>query len=192
MKRKPTLLFCLVVGSAGLMWSEGAKAGEFQLDAALNLKASTWRGDFGAGPQLRLGYRFAEVFAIDTAIWEEIHGVDTRLNTGLTFGVTGFLDLGPLRSSLRLFFIHQHEESLVSVAENPFGAIFGIGAGIRHRAGAGGALGIEIPFDKGEDFELVFVSNFSLTLFPDAALGPSAYFGIAGGVGFNYALPGLP
>ena len=177
---------------ASLSLSTAASAGELQLDAGLNAKASTWRGDFGAGPQLRFGYRFAEVFTIDTAIWEEISSVDARLNTGVTFGVTGFLRFDAVRASLRLFFVHQHEESLVSVADNPFGAIFGIGSGIRHRAGGGAVLGLEIPFDKGEDFEWVVVTGLNLTLFPDAALGPGAYFGVSGGVGFNYALPGLP
>lgn len=182
----------LLTASLLLTASGSAEAGEFQLDAALNVKASTWRGDFGAGPQLRFGYRFGEIFAIDAAVWEEILGVDARLNTGLTLGVSGFLRFDSFRSSLRLFFIHQHEEALVSVADNPFGALFGIGSGIRHRAGGGGALGLEIPFDKGESFELVFVSNFNFTVFAEDVLGPRAYFGITGGVGFNYSLPGLP
>lgn len=192
MPPRRTISWRRLVVVLGLLLSAPAQAGEIQLDAGLNAKASTWRGDFGAGPQLRFGYRFAEVFALDTVIWEELSSVDARLNTGLTFGLTGFLRFDAVRTSLRLFFIHQHEESLVSVSDNPFGALFGIGAGIRHRAGGGAAIGIEIPFEGDEDFEWVVVSNLNLTLFPDAALGPAAYFGVTGGVGFNYALPGLP
>lgn len=192
MRRLPLAPAAALFGLAGVLAPPPATAGELQLDAALNVKGSTWRGDFGAGPQLRLGYRFAEVFAVDTVIWEELSSVDFRLNTGLTLGVTGFLKFQGVRTSLRAYFIHQHEEAMVSVASNPFGALFGIGAGIRHRAGAGGALGLEIPFQRDEDFEFVIVTNFNVTVFPEAVLGPRAYFGVAGGVGFNYALPGLP
>lgn len=192
MRSAIALVVPLLAGAAALFAPGPSAAGEFQLDAALNVKASTWRGDFGAGPQLRLGYRFAEVFAVDAVIWEELSSVDYRLNTGLTLGVTGFLQIEGIRASLRAYFIHQHEEAMVSVAHNPFGAIFGIGAGIRHRAGAGGALGLEIPFEKDEDFEFVIVTSLNVTVFPEAILGPRAYFGVSGGIGFNYALPGLP
>lgn len=181
------LVLAVALGAAGR-----AEAGELQVDAAANLRTSTWRGDFGGGLQVRLGYRFAEIIALDTVIWEELSSVDTRLNTGLTLGATGFLRLEPLRLSLRAYFVHQHEEAMVSVAENPFGALFGIGAGIRHRAGGGGTLGVEIPIDRSDNMEIVIVASTNFTVLAEDILGPQAYFGISGGIGFNYIMPGMP
>ena len=123
-----------------------ARAGEIQIDAGTALLGSSWQGDFAGGGLLRLGYRFKHVIAIDLVGWEQLAAVNDRLDTGLTFGVTGFIPLKRVRPSLRLFAIHQHEEGLVSVAQTPAGFLFGIGSGIRHRAGGGLTLGAGIPF----------------------------------------------
>jgi hypothetical protein len=189
---KTSSLLAAAVVSAGLASSGDASAGEFQLDIAGSFGASTWRSDYMAGGQLRLGYRFAKVFAIDAVGWEEFASVDKRMNTGLTFGVTGFLPFERIRPSLRLYFIHQHEEGLVSVEESPFGTALGIGAGIRHRAGVGTTLGLEIPFKRTKEVEYVALAGASGTWFPDDTLGPGGYFGLAGGVGLNYSIPGMP
>jgi hypothetical protein len=169
-----------------------AEAGEIQLEGAALASASTWRGDYGGGGQLRLGYRFARVFAIDFAGSEQYLSVDHRLDTGLTLGLSGYLPLGRVRPLLRLYFIHQHEEALVSVEEHPFGTVFGIGDGIRHRAGGGGSLGVEVAFAKSAHVDWVAVGGTSVTVFPDATLGPGAYFGLFAGVGLAYQIPGLP
>ncbi len=118
--------------------------------------------------------------------------VDTRLDTGLTLGVTGFLPLGTVRPSLRLYAIHQHEEGLVSLENEPGGAVLGIGAGIRHRAGGGLAPGIEVSLDQTKELEWLFLGSFDATWFPDDSLGPAAYFALNLGLGLNYSLPGLP
>ena len=182
--------FALVLGV--LLVSAPASAGELQLDAGVAVRKSTWRGDWASGGQLGLGYRFARVLSIDFLAWEELARVDRRLNTGITAGVTGTLPLATIRPSLRLYVIHQHEEGWVSVAEHPFGVVAGIGPGIRHRAGFGTKLGLEIPFSKKKHVEWVANTGFDMTFFPDASLGASAYFGVMGGIGLNYSLPELP
>ena len=169
-----------------------ADAGEAQLDASTDAVASTWRGDFGGGGRLRFGYRFSKIVAVDLVGWEHLMAVDTRLDTGLTLGVTGFLPLGTVRPSLRVYAIHQHEEGLVSFENEPGGAIFGIGAGIRHRAGGGLAPGIEVSLDQSKELEWLFLASLDATWFPDNTLGPSAYFGLNLGLGLNYSIPGLP
>jgi hypothetical protein len=172
--------------------STPARAGEIQLDVGAGVRKSTWRGDWSGGAQLGGGYRFANVFAVDFAVWEEGASVDHRVNTGLTLGVTGSLPLPTLRPTLRVYVIHQHEEGFVSVKDHPFGTIAGIGAGIRHRAGAGARFGLEIPFEKRKHVEWVALAGFDATWFPDSTLGPSAYFGVMGGIGLNYGLEELP
>ena len=89
--------------------------------------------------------------------------VDERLNTGLTLGVAGFIPWQRVRPFLRAFFIHQHEEGLVAVEEEPLGVLVGIGAGIRHRAGLGGTLGLEIPFKKSDHVEYLAFAGGTVT-----------------------------
>ena len=115
------------------------------------------------------------------------------VNTHLTLGVTGTIPKPGWRPTLRLYFIHQHEEGLVSVYDHPFGTVAGIGAGIRHRAGLGARLGLEIPFSKKKHVEWVALTGLDFTwLLTDKALGPALYVGAMGGVGLNYSLEELP
>jgi hypothetical protein len=174
-----------------LLFAPAARAGEIQVDAGTAMLGSSWRGDFAAGGLVRLGYRFARIISIDTVIWEQLAVVDSRFDTGLTIGVTGFIPLKRIRPSLRIFAIHQHEEGAVSVAQTPAGLLFGVGSGIRHRGGGGLTLGAEIPFYKKHGLEWVVLAELEGIWFPDS-LGPTFYFGGNVGVGFNYSLPKLP
>lgn len=181
-----------LVAVAVLFVAAPASAGEIQLGAGYSIRKSTWRGDWASGGQLGLGYRFARVFAIDALGWEEFASVDSRLNTGLTLGLTGTLPLKTIRPSLRAYFIHQHEEGWVSVAAQPFGTVAGIGPGIRHRAGFGTRLGVEIPLSKKKHVEWVANTGVDATFFPDTSLGAAAFVGVMGGIGLNYSLEELP
>jgi hypothetical protein len=187
--RLPFSFCCALV----LFVTTTARAGEIQIDAGAALLGSSWQGDFAGGGLLRLGYRFKRVVAIDLVGWEQLAAVNDRLDTGLTFGVTGFIPLKTVRPSLRIFAIHQHEEGVVSVAQTPGGFLFGIGSGIRHRAGGGLTLGAEIPFHhtRNRELEWVVIAELEGIWFPDP-LGPTFYWGGNFGVGFNYSLPRLP
>jgi hypothetical protein len=174
-----------------LLSSSEARAGEIQIDAGTALLGTSWQGDFAGGGFLRLGYRFKRIISLDIVTWEQLGVVDQRLDTGLTIGVTGFIPLKRVRPSLRIFAIHQHEEGTVSVAQTPGGVLFGLGSGIRHRAGGGLTLGAEIPFWKKNDLEWVFVAELEGIWLPDP-LGPTFYYGGNLGVGFNFSIPKLP
>ncbi len=98
--------------------------------------------------------------------------------------------LGPHRQDApfaRFGLVHQHEETISSVAAEPFGAVFGVGDGIRHRAGLDGGLGVDIPFAKQKAWEFHARVELLLTGFPDVR-GPAIYGGGNLGVGLNYAL----
>jgi hypothetical protein len=169
-----------------------AFAGDVELEGATGATAyrSTWRGDYGAGSTLRAGARFSHVVSADFQLWESYATVNHRIDTGLSLGVTAFLPLRWIHPYLRAFVMHQHEEGLVSVVNAPGGYLFGIGAGIRHRAGGGGVLGVEVPLVRSEDRRttLVFFGEGAALYFPDATLGPHAYFGIDLGLGIDFEL----
>lgn len=91
------------------------------------------------------------------------------------------------RPTLRIFALHQREEGLVSVLANPWGTVFGIGAGIRHRAGGGISLGAEIPLLRRGRWEGCLVARADGVRLPDRSLGPGWYAGRSVGVSVNYA-----
>lgn len=184
-------LTTLVLGALASI-SPDVRAAEVAGELAPLAGASTWRGDTVVGGQLRLALRFAHVVAVDVVTWETYGAVDRRANTGLTFGVTGFLPLEKVRPFARLFAIHQHEEGLVAVREHPWGTLFGIGAGIRHRAGGGATLGAEVPFHRLGSAEVYGVFGVTSVWFPDATLGPAAYVMGYVGVGGTLELTVAP
>lgn len=167
--------------------SASGSAAELQGALGVNAYGSTWRGDFGGGTLLHLGVRFAQVVALDFQGAESLARVDKRVNTGVTFGVAGYLPRPGTRPYARLFAIHQHEEGLVSVEASPWTTALGIGAGIRHRVGAGLALGAAIPVAKDDKLTWVFAPRVTATWLPDP-LGPKWYFGAEAAFGFDRVL----
>ncbi len=165
-----------------------AASTEIQLGVGPSAYASTWRCDYGAGGTLRLGMRFAHVLGFDFQAWESLASVDTRLNTGLSLGVRGTLPLRAARPYVRAFVIHQHEEGIVSAQNSPLGILAGVGAGIRHRAGAGGSLGVEIPVRSvSKRTTILFFTQTNATWLSNH-LGPSVYVGLDLGVGMDFLL----
>jgi hypothetical protein len=145
---------CLVFAVAALV-VRPASAGDVEVQGVTGATAyrSTWRGDY-AGSTLRVGARFSHIVAGDFQVWESYATVNRRIDTGLSLGVTAFIPLHFVHPYLRLFVMHQHEEGLVSVANAPAGYLFGIGAGIRHRAGGGGIVGAAVPLHTSDDKRL--------------------------------------
>jgi hypothetical protein len=107
--------------------------------------------------------------------------------TFLSLGVQAWARIGKVRPFARFGLVHQHEETMSSVADEPFGALFGVGDGIRHRAGLDGGLGVDIPFQKEKSWEFHARVEALFTGFPDPR-GPGIYAGGTLGLGFNYAL----
>jgi hypothetical protein len=71
--------------------------------------------------------------------------VDERLLTRLDVGIDlGYTFAERYRPHLYVGFVHQHEESLAAVAQEPGGAVLGIGTGIRHRAGLHVGAGFDV------------------------------------------------
>jgi hypothetical protein len=164
-----------------------ARAGDVQLDLGLGGEGSSWRGDGVGFGSLQLGYRFKDLIAPYFLARLGYGAVDQRLVTFLSLGAQVWGRIGKVRPFARFGLVHQHEETMSSVANEPFGAIFGVGDGIRHRAGLDGGLGVDIPFSKQKAWEFHARVELLLTGFPDER-GPAIYGGGNLGLGFNYAL----
>jgi hypothetical protein len=164
-----------------------ARAGEIQLDLGLGGEGSSWRADGAGFGSMQLGYRFKDIVAPYFLARIGYGAVDQRMLTFLSIGVQGWARIGKVRPFARFGLVHQHEETMSSVAAEPFGAVFGVGDGIRHRAGLDGGLGVDIPFQKEKAWEFHVRVEALLTGFPDPR-GPSIYAGGTLGLGFNYSL----
>ena len=180
------LLFASVVLGA-VAASTAASAGEIQLASGPGVYGSSWRGDSSFGQALRVGYRFGDIFAIDTLGRLGYGSVDDRVLTYLSLGGTLYGRIGKVRPYVRLAFVHQHEESTSAVSSDPFGAMFGVGDGIRHRGGFGSSLGFDLPLYKVKKTELVVGLDTSGVFFPDPR-GPKIYAGGALWLGFNFGI----
>jgi hypothetical protein len=145
--------------------------GELALGVSLAGGTTDWRGDAAAYGGIAIGLR---LFGVITPFAEARVGygvVDQRLLTYLSLGVeAGFFATKTVYPRALVGFVHQHEESMASVAEEPAGALLGIGNGIRHRAG--------VQFGLGCDFTLLRRPKVALTLGPELV---GAYLGYSSG-----------
>jgi hypothetical protein len=164
-----------------------ASAGEVQLASGPGAQGSTWRGDGTFGAAVRVGYRFGDLVAIDTVERLEYGTVDTRVITHLSLGGTLYGRLGKVRPYVRLAVVHQHEEPAPGLRNDPFGAVFGVGDGIRHRGGFGWSLGVDVPVARVKSTEVVIGLDTSGVWFPDPR-GPALYAGGSLWVGLNLGL----
>lgn len=162
--------------------------GELLVAMGVSGGASNWSGDPAGYGSVILGFR---LFGVVTPFAEARVGggvVDQRLLTLLSLGIAGSFQATKTISP-RAFVgaVHQHEESFAAVAEQPFGAILGIGGGIRHRAG--------VQFGVGCDFTLLEKEKFVLSLGPEAraayltySSGPSWYWQLGASASAHFRL----
>jgi hypothetical protein len=160
---------------------------EVQVFTGPGAYASSWRGDAQVGQALKLGFRFADLVAIDALTRLGYASVNERVVTYLSLGTTIYGRIRRVRPWARLALVHQHEESTSALRDDPFGALFGVGNGIRHRGGFGSALGFDVPVYTDKKAEFVFGADVSGVYFPDPR-GPALYGGGSLWAGLNYGL----
>lgn len=159
-----------------------------QLATGPAAQASSWRGDASISQSLRLGARFGDLVAIDLLGRLGYANVDTRLLTYVSLGGTLYGRLGrDVRPYVRLAFVHQHEEPLSAVRNDPFGAVFGVGDGIRHRGGFGTSLGADLVVARDARTQVVLGADVNGVWFPDPR-GPTLYAGGGLWIGVDYSL----
>lgn len=164
-----------------------ARATEFQLKAGLLGETSTWRADPAATGALSLGLRFHDLVSIYFQGRIGYAGVDQRMLTMVQVGAQLYGRLGIARPFFRFGLCHQHEESWAAVDGDVFGAVFGVGDGIRHRGGFEWAGGVEVPFAKVKRTQFFASGEGLVTWFPDPR-GPAAYGGLLLNLGLNYSI----
>ena len=164
-----------------------AYAFELQLALGAGGAGSDWRGDGVAFGTIKAGVRGWDVIAPYFLTRLGYGSVDSRLLTMLSVGVQAWMRVGPLRPYVRAGFAHQHEEPVAYLEKNLLGAAFGVGDGIRHRAGADLGVGVDWPVQKWKRMELFLAVEATTTWFTNSS-GPSWFWGGSAAFGFNYTL----
>jgi hypothetical protein len=177
----------VLAAAAGMATPRRAAAGEVQLASGPGVYGSSWRGDGSFGQALKVGYRFGDLVAIDTVSRLGYGSVDDRVITYLSLGGTLYGRIWKLRPYVRLAFVHQHEEPTPGVRNDPFGTVFGVGDGIRHRGGFGSSLGLDYPLFKKDKTEMTVGIDTSGVWFPDPR-GPKLYAGGSLWLGVNFGI----
>lgn len=164
-----------------------AHATEVQVASGPVANGSTWRGDGALSQSFKLGLRFQEMVSIDALTRLGYATVDDRILTYISLGSTLYGRIGVARPYVRLALVHQHEEPVSAYRNDPFGALFGVGDGIRHRGGFASSLGCDFVVHRGPRTELVLGLDANGTWFPDPR-GPNVYYGGGLWAGLNYGL----
>jgi hypothetical protein len=157
------------------------------LETAMTGGSSSWAGDPAVISQMRLGFRFMETGALYVQSGLGYAPVNNRELVQIAFGAQFWLRIWHVRPYARLGVMHQHEESTAAWKTDFGESLLGIGNGIRHRAGAEAALGLDVPFYRGEKVEVVGSGEFSTPWLPDDR-GPHFYFMGGLGLGIHYSL----
>lgn len=141
----------------------------------LSVGGTSWRGDALGYGSLTLALRLFRVLTPFFMTRLGYGAVDQRLLTFISVGLQGGF---PIRDRawpyLRVGFVHQHEESLAAVADQPGGALLGIGTGIRHRAGIQVGLGCDVVLLTGSRGQLLLGPEV-MASYLGYSSGPSVY-----------------
>ncbi len=180
----PGMVALVLTSLAGAAGAEGVEA---QVAMGPSVQASTWRGDRSLSASLKLGLRIRKILALDALTRLGYGQVDDRMLTYLSLGGTLYGKIGRAQPWIRAALVHQHEESRAAIAEQPVGAIFGVGDGIRHRGGGSLAIGLDLPFARVGRTEWVLGADVQGIWFPDPR-GPQLYAGGGGWLGANFDL----
>lgn len=139
---------------------------------------SDWRDDGGGGGALKLGARLWDTLGLHALTRLGYASVDQRLLTFLSISAQLWpVELGSWSPYLRIAGFHQHEESMAAVDQNPGGAVFGVGDGIRHRYGAEAALGSELQLLSMGSSDLYAAAELTGSLAFESS-GPDLYMGL--------------
>jgi hypothetical protein len=162
--------------TSGPFGSVGAMAG-----------SSTWSGDPIATSITKIGWCFGDWIGPYFLSKLGYAAQNERTIVTLSAGLQLWLPLRSVRPFARASILHQREESVTAIIDDPGGAIVGVGDAIHQRTGAEGAIGVDIPLVRDRRIGVYITVEAVADSFPDPR-GPAAYVMGSGGVSARYWL----
>lgn len=161
---------------------------QLQVESSVSVTKTEWRGDVGGLSALKIALAPTDWLGIYFLGRLGLASVDERMLTLVTFGAQVWpLGRGEIAPYLRAAIAHQHEETLSVVANEPAGALFGIGDGIRHRGGLEAGVGLDLTLFQADGFGVYGTIGATFDWFYDPR-GPAVYAGGGLGLGLTYDL----
>ncbi|MFO0729171.1 MAG: hypothetical protein U1E65_35660 [Myxococcota bacterium] len=187
--RRPLVLGLVLASALCLPARQASAHATLQLVGGLTAAKTEWGPDFTGVGTLKIGFLPLDWLSIFFMGKLGYGGTDSRMLTLVSVGLQlyPFGEIAGLKPYGRMSIGHQHEESLSVVRDDPFGALFGIGDGIRHRGGFEWAAGFDLPVKLREGWN-TFVSFEATTIWFYDDRGPHWYIGAGAGLGANFEL----
>ncbi|MDB4956598.1 MAG: hypothetical protein JWO36_4167 [Myxococcales bacterium] len=166
--------------------ARSASAGELDLDLGLQATTTGWPDDHGGGAALAATWLIRPWIGASFIGKEQYAKVDDRFMSYFSFNAVLRHALGPLRLTGSLGLVHQHEEPRAAVMEQPFGSLFGVGDGIRHRMGERAGISLALPVKTHGHGDYYVAFDLDGTMFMDTDKGPHWMTSAGLSVGFTY------
>jgi hypothetical protein len=163
---KPSVL-ALVFGA-----SAPALAGELDLNFGLQATHTEWSGDAGGGPVLGVGWWFTDWVGASFVGKEHYAQVDDRYMSYFSLNATFRHDVGPLWLGGSLGLVHQHEETMNAINEQPIASAFGVADGLRHRMASRAGVQLALPIADLHAGHMYLALDIDGTYFAEEDRGP--------------------
>jgi len=178
MKLAPFVILALLSGPAS--------AGELDMNLGLQATTTGWPDDNGGGFALDASWWFRPWLGASFIGKEQYASVDDRMLSYFSINAAARHDLGRLRLTGTLGLVHQHEESRAAIMQQPVQALFGVGDGIRHRAGSRAGFSLGLPFTTHGHGDYFVALDLDGTGFADSDRGPRWMASAGLSIGFTY------
>jgi hypothetical protein len=149
-----------------------AAAGELDLNFGLQATHTAWSDDTGGGPTLQVGWWFADWIGASFVGKEHYATIDDRYMSYYSLNVALRHAAGPLWIGGSLGFVHQHEQTMSSIEEQPLASAFGVADGMRHRMAARTGFQLALPISKLHRGDMYLALDIDGTYFGDEDRGP--------------------
>ncbi len=164
---KSSVLALLLLGA-----STPALAGELDLNFGLQATHTAWSDDKGGGPTLGVGWFFTDLLGISFIGKEHYGSVDDRYMSYYSFNGVIRHDAGPVWIGASLGGVHQHEETMSAIEDQPLASAFGVADGMRHRMGGRAGVQIALPIATLHAGHMYLALDIDGTYFGEQERGP--------------------
>lgn len=186
------MLRTFVIAFASLAAVGTLHAGALDLELGAQATTTAWATDHGGGATLSAGWWFLPWLGASFVGKEQYATVDDRFLSYFSVNASGRVALPALhglRVTGTLGLVHQHEEPRAAVMAQPWQSVFGVGDGIRHRAGERLGVALALPVRAHGHGDYYVALELDATAFTDNDRGPRwmASAGVAAGFTYDFA-----
>jgi hypothetical protein len=161
-------------------------AGELDLNLGLQATHTAWSDDTGGGPTLGATWWFKDWIGASFIGKEHYAKVDDRYMSYFSLNVAFRTEAGPLWLGGNAGIVHQHEETMAAIEEQPIASLFGVADGMRHRMASRAGVQLALPFSDRAKGDWYVALDIDATYFSEETRGPRWMQSIGLSVGLTH------